>query len=303
MVGQLADEDSARKFSEYLWSREIHNEVEAEEEGQWSVWVRDEDELATAREEFERFNKDPEGLDYASIARRARQVRKELEEREERARAIKGRADLFVDMRPCQAGPLTWSLIAVCVLATLLTGFGENTERANALFITEVKVSGGFVHWMKGLPEIRSGQVWRLITPIFLHMGPIHLLFNMWWLHSFAAMIETRKGPTLLMFLILVSAVLSNLLQFWFANPLFGGFSGVNYALFGYLWMKGRYSLHEGLWVDQQTVVILVAWFFLCVFGIIPGVANWCHAGGLAVGLIWGIFSSRGAWREILGKR
>lgn len=303
IVGQLKEEASAQKFSEFLWSKEIHNEVDADGDGNWSIWVHDEDQMDAAKEEFDRFNQDPDGQDYASIARRAQKVRKDLQEKERQAKAIKGRKDLFVDVRPYGIGPLTWSLIAVCVVVTFLTEFGGNTERANPLFITEVKVNGGFVHWMKGLPEIKSGQVWRPITPIFLHMSPIHLFFNMWWLFSFSAMIEARKGPTLLMSLIIISAATSNLLQYAFVSPLFGGFSGVNYALFGYLWMKGRYSRHEGMGVNQQSVVILMAWFFLCLFNIIPHVANWCHGGGLVVGLLWGVITSRGAWKEILGMR
>lgn len=159
------------------------------------------------------------------------------------------------------------------------------------------------IRWRAGLPEIMSGQVWRLITPIFLHMDPLHLIFNMYWLYSFSALIEARKGGTYLMLLILVSAAFSNLLQYRFSSPAFGGFSGVNYALFGYLWMKGRFSRHEGMGVAQQTVVILMIWFVLCVLQVFSNVANWCHGGGLFVGLSWGIITSRGALRELLGMR
>lgn len=303
IIGQLKDEPSAQKFAEFLWAKSIQNEVEAEDDGQWSVWVLDEEQLDAAREEFERFSRDPIVEDFSSVTRRAQKVRKELADMEKKAKTIKGRRDLFVDVQSYRPGPLTYALIAVCVLASLLTEFGSVTARANGLYITEVELMDGMVRWFPGLPEVRHGQVWRLITPIFLHLSPMHLIFNMWWLFSFSSMIEARKGATYLMLLIVVSAAFSNSLQYYFSSPLFGGFSGVNYALFGFLWMKGRYSRHEGLGVNQQTVVILLIWFFLCVFNIIGGVANWCHAGGLIVGLLWGIFTSRGAWKEVMSMR
>ena len=42
--------------------------------------------------------------------------------------------------------------------------------------------------------QVRKGDVWRLVTPIFLHGGWIHLLFNMYMFFQFGALIETRKG-------------------------------------------------------------------------------------------------------------
>lgn len=303
IIGQLKDETSAHKLSEHLWAKSIHNEVESEDDGSWSIWVSEEDQLEPARAEFERFRSDPGGGDYASITRRAKAVREELAEKERQAKKIKKRRDLFVDVQAYRVGPLTYALMAVCILVTLLTEFGAATGRANGLFITEIERLDEMIRWRGGLPEIWRGQVWRLITPIFLHMSPIHLLFNMWIMFLFAAMVEARKGGTYLMLLICVSATFSNLLQYYFSSPAFGGFSGVNYALLGYLWMKGRYSRAEGMGVSQQTAVILMIWFVLCVLQILPNVANWCHAGGLVVGLIWGLVTSRGAWREILGSR
>jgi hypothetical protein len=37
-----------------------------------------------------------------------------------------------------------------------------------------------------------------------------------------------------------------------------------------------------------MTVGMMMIWFFLCLFGVIPGVANGCHAVGLLMGIIIG---------------
>jgi len=79
--------------------------------------------------------------------------------------------------------------------------------------------------------------------------------------------------------------------------PLFGGMSGVLYGLFGYAWMKSRFEPGLGLWVDQGTVVILIAWFFLCMTGLVGPIANAAHAGGLVSGLVIGVAPT--LWRRL----
>ena len=68
-------------------------------------------------------------------------------------------------------------------------------------------------------------------------------------------------------------------------SPLFGGMSGVNYALFGYAWMKGKYQPHQGIGVAQQTVTVMLFWLVLCFTGLVGAIANVAHVAGLLAGV------------------
>ena len=48
------------------------------------------------------------------------------------------------------------------------------------------------------------------MTPIFLHFGLMHILFNMMWLHFFGRQIETVLGSRFMIALVLIVAILSN---------------------------------------------------------------------------------------------
>ena len=91
--------------------------------------------------------------------------------------------------------------------------------------------------------------------------------------------------------LVLVSAVISNVAQYLVSGPGAGGMSGVVYALFGYVWMKGKYSPHEGMALHPHTVFYMVAWFALCFTGWVGSIANTAHAVGLVIGMAFGIGS------------
>ena len=141
---------------------------------------------------------------------------------------------------------------------------------------------------------IGSGEIWRLLTPIFLHFGWMHLGFNVVLFWFFAQQVEQQEGALRLLSHIVVLAVVSNLAQFYAADEgqLFGGLSGVVYGLMGYCWLSNqlappRFYLPSGLfWVSVVMILLGFANVF-SLFGL--SIANWAHLAGLLMGLLWAV--------------
>jgi GlpG protein len=182
-----------------------------------------------------------------------------------------------------QLGKVTLVLIGICVAVAVWTNLGSNDEVRHFL-ISEYR-------W--GLPEIRHGALWRLITPIFLHYGWVHIIFNMLWLKDLGTVIERRLGPRLLLGLVLVIGAISNFAQYSVSGSGAGGMSGVIYGLFGYIWMKSRVDPSSGFSVSQQTVMTMLVWLVLCYTGLLGNIGNTAHLTGLLAGVLWGLGAPR----------
>ena len=128
-----------------------------------------------------------------------------------------------------------------------------------------------------------------MFSPIFIHFGPLHLIFNMIWFYQLGSMIEARQGSLFLLLFIAVSALCSNLAQFYHMHyPVFGGMSGVIYALAGYIWIRGKYDRASGLYLDPGSVMTLLIWLVVCYTGFVGPIANTAHLVGLLTGMAWG---------------
>jgi len=180
---------------------------------------------------------------------------------------------------------VTWSLLGVSILVSLYSDFGADIGAIRGWFISEYQGAG--------LPEIRGGELWRLITPIFLHFAWFHLAFNGIWMWQLGTLIEQRLGPWDLGALVAVIGVGSNVAQYLSSGPLFGGLSGVVYGLLGYFWIQGRCNPRFGLVLNNAVVYLMLGWFVLCWIGVIPNVANWAHTAGLALGMAAAWVSAR----------
>ena len=281
-VGEFDLEAQAHRVCGYLNGLSIRAEVEEDDEGPWSIWVHDEEKLDEARHEVASFRLKPDDSKYAEVALQGEVRAKEQAKKVEKLRRKEEKLHRQWN-RGTDACRVTFILIGICVIVYLFSSMGQGVDRL--LMISIYKKAYAF------LPEVRQGQVWRLVTPIFLHLGFLHILFNMYWLFELGRMIEARRGGKFLLGFVLLLAVVSNLCQYLVAGAGFGGMSGVVYGLFGYIWMKGKYDPGDGMHLMPSTVMIMLFWFVFCFFGSM-NIANGAHAGGLALGTLSGYLAS-----------
>ena len=183
-------------------------------------------------------------------------------------------------------------LIAASVLVAALSNLGDSMQDLLLLLIADPREAA--------FANILNGELWRLITPIFIHFGALHLLFNMIWIWDLGQVLEARKGIGFYVGFVLVSGVVSNLAQYLASgSPFFGGMSGVLYGLLGYVWIQGRTNPAFGFALTQSTVVIMGGWFLLCWTGLLGPIANWAHTAGLLIGVAWGFLPASGQRRTV----
>lgn len=212
---------------------------------------------------------------------------------------------------PWWGAPLTLSLIGICALVALLSRLGSDRSVLNHLFFTRIPFrvadEGGVLHPTGTfLPEVfRGGQVWRLLTPMFIHFGPFHLIFNMFWLRDLGGLLERRFGALRFGGLIVATELVSSFAEYFMGtSTAFGGMSGVVYGLFGFVWVLGRLDpAGFGYSLTSQTVSLMMIWFFLCFTGALGPIANYAHAGGLVAGAGLAWIVSRVTLRDVLARR
>lgn len=298
LIGHLDNDKDARIFGDFLYVQQIETEFEREG-SQWAVWVRSDDHVATATQLLAEFRTNPQDAKYqaGSPAGKLREQAK-ADDAAYRKRVVSGKK-LLPGLTSHGFGVVTYGLIFACVGIFLASKFGEDLERLSILFFTPIAVDGDSVQWTRGWGALRSGEVWRLVTPILIHFptGGIligHILFNMMWLQRTGSLFEARLGSIYFAAFVLVVGAFSNTAQYWIGgSPLFGGMSGVNYALIGYCWVRGRFDPAAGLALDRQSLIWAMIWFGLCFTGLVGPIANTAHTSGLLLGAAWAFVDSK----------
>lgn len=300
MIGEIQGENAARTFADFLYAQGIPNEVEAGGGDHWAVWVKSDDDLARAGGFLKLYLASPSDERFRNAKRDADAVRRREGEDEAayRRRVRKGR-NLFPSLKGYRFGLVTYALIFASVIVFVLTKFGNDFEPVASLWLTKYRSFAPLWKRAFDLREVRAGEVWRLLTPIFIHMNVLHILFNSMWLATLGSQIEARQSRLLLVRLVLLLGIGSNLVQFVASGRgNFGGLSGVVYGLIGYMWMRGKFDPGSGLRLDQNTVIMSMIWFAICFTGWVGPIANGAHAGGLVFGMLWGWLAARFASRR-----
>ena len=179
--------------------------------------------------------------------------------------------------------PTTLALVGISIAIYLLMILGWQDKIVPPLLISE--------YIRPTLPEIYSGQLWRLFTPMFLHFSIFHIVFNMLWTLEFGRLIESRQGATALVLISLSISLASNLSQYFVSGPIFGGMSGVIYGYFGYVWIQSLTNPRFGVRLNPAIVKLLLGWFAICWSGLLEkffgiSIANTAHTAGLLSGMV-----------------
>lgn len=197
--------------------------------------------------------------------------------------------------------PVTALLIVLSILGALLVSFDSQYQFVRYLSFRDI-----YLPDILSLTEIlNSGEFWRLITPTFLHFSLMHIFFNSLGMWDLGRRLELLLGKINYLLFFVVAAVLSNLAQFlWHPTGLFGGISGVVYALVGFIMVSHKLAPNKLTAVQPAELGFMLFWLVLCMTGALDsfiggGVANAAHLGGLLVGCAYAFITVKSAPSKI----
>jgi len=186
--------------------------------------------------------------------------------------------------------PVTFGLIAACVAVYIAVALAGQTYGypLNVGLVTqphEVLAQGAL------LPAaVAGGEVWLLLTSMFLHSGFIHLALNMLSLYFLGSFVEQAFGRSRFLALYLCSGLAGGIAYLYF-----GGFDepavGASGAIFGLLGGVLGYSLRNGTFSWQNPLIrqLLILTALNLYFGFsVPNISNTAHIGGLVGGAAFG---------------
>lgn len=141
---------------------------------------------------------------------------------------------------------------------------------------------------------IRAGQLWRLVTPLFLHASVLHIGFNMYALWVFGRGMESRFGRLRFLALYFLAGFAGNVLSFVLTpEPSLGAST----AVFGLLAAEGVFLYQNRELLHGQagraiTNLVYMAGINLLIGFSVRGVDNWGHIGGMLGGLLFAWFGA-----------
>ncbi len=276
LLAEYSTQKEAQALLDFMEVKGV--EVDLRSGKKHAIWVLDDDSLPRAQTLMAGFVPSEKHAMAAGKIRSARKAK------------TKPAAKPKTQARPTEEmaiGPLTVAMIAASALVAFATKLGQgDIELISKVLVVPVTDVGG--NMISFLPDLQWNQPWRLLTPMFLHFGIMHIVFNMMWLFRFGNQIEARHGSLVLLLIAVVAQIGGSIAQFHISGPMFGGMSGVVYAVFGFVWMQSKYGT-RGYALEQSTAVWLMGWLLLCATGMVGSVANAAHAVGLAAGLLAGL--------------
>jgi membrane associated rhomboid family serine protease len=158
---------------------------------------------------------------------------------------------------------VTYSLIGVTVL----------------VYIFQLLSNGWVTNSFAYAPVLTATEPWRMLTALFLHASPLHILLNMYSLFVIGPMLERTVGRGRFLALYLIAGFGGSVAVLLLApNTVVIGASGAIFGLLG-----GLFVIQRKLGGNTTQLFIVIA-INLAIGFVIPGLAWQAHLGGLLVG-------------------
>lgn len=176
----------------------------------------------------------------------------------------------------------------LCFIVTLIVGAVE----FGAAFVSENKMAGPSTQTLqfmggKDTCKIIAGEVWRLVTPIFLHAGIIHICSNLFFTLHFGFTLETRWTTPRFIAIYFIAGIGASLLSAAASrNSISVGASGALFGLLGanMAYLVQNWSEIPGNTMEMCTLVFVVVLNLVMGLSSDQGIDNWAHGGGFLTG-------------------
>ena len=264
----------AHLLANYLTSQNIPASVSQTDAGdEFVVVLQNDNDAIQARAITEHFLQDPNNPKYQQAAwQHGENVHLSADSQGVDTKAILG---TIVSV------PFTSSVLLVCIGVYVLSLLGLFSPIAQHLLMQPLNVLTSNHEW------------WRLVGPAFIHFSALHIIFNLLWWWMLGAKIERTLGKSMLFLVFIISAIVSNIAQSMVSEPvqgnllLFGGLSGVVYAVMGFVWWLGWLKPQWGLALPKSIVGFMLVWLVLGYADILwVNMANAAHTAGLITGCL-----------------
>ena len=171
---------------------------------------------------------------------------------------------------------ITPILITLCILVFIaMYIWGNGSENTITLLLFGANFR----------PLVQAGEIWRLATSIFLHIGIVHLVVNMYSLYIIGKQLESFLGKWKFLIVYLGSGILGSLLSVVVHSSISAGASGAIFGLLGSLLYFGyHYRLYLGTILRTQVIPVII--INLMIGFLVPGIDNFAHIGGLVGGYL-----------------
>lgn len=171
---------------------------------------------------------------------------------------------------------VTYIIMAICIILFILMELSGGSTNSQTLLKYGANLD----------MLVKNGEYYRLFTCIFLHIGIMHLLCNMYSLYIIGREVENLFGKIKYIIIFILSGIFGSIMSLAFThNTISAGASGAIFGLLGALLYFGmHYRTYLGEAIKRSIIPIIVVNLIIGFFA--EGIDLAAHIGGLVGGIL-----------------